>query len=178
MKSLSVLLIAVAAFAIGLGFSLDTTVSTGTGRVHNIGLMSQQQNLIIFGGSLLVAGVLALALSGRSRSSSTSSETGRRKCPNCAELVLNEARSCRYCQHTLTPLSEIVEQTEAERDAERKRMADLRQRDPEAARLAEEMLPQGICPNCDSEIPLISTDCKHCKAVFGPQSAWSVLPKR
>jgi hypothetical protein len=38
--------------------------------------------------------------------------------------------------------------------------------------------PWGICPNCDSKIPLDSIECPNskCKALFGPNSAWQVKP--
>ena len=34
----------------------------------------------------------------------------------------------------------------------------------------------GICPNCSKIIPLDAVECPHCPAVFGPESAWKVLP--
>lgn len=38
--------------------------------------------------------------------------------------------------------------------------------------------PWGICPNCDSKIPLNSIECPipKCYAQFGPNSAWKVKP--
>lgn len=36
--------------------------------------------------------------------------------------------------------------------------------------------PKGICPNCDSVIPVIVESCPKCKAVFGIGSAWQVRP--
>lgn len=43
-----------------VGMASDTTVASGTdfGRVHNIGLMQQQQNTMMFGGLLFVAGLV------------------------------------------------------------------------------------------------------------------------
>jgi ribosomal protein L40E len=38
-------------------------------------------------------------------------------------------------------------------------------------------IEMGICPNCDAIIPLSSTECPKCIAVFGQQSTWKVLPK-
>ena len=34
----------------------------------------------------------------------------------------------------------------------------------------------GVCPNCESVIPLASETCSKCKASFGPGSAWKVKP--
>jgi hypothetical protein len=36
--------------------------------------------------------------------------------------------------------------------------------------------PMGICPNCDSKIPLVSEMCHACTANFGPGAAWKVRP--
>ena len=48
----------------------------------------------------------------------------------------------------------------------------------EEAKRAAELLagPKGICPNCDSIIPLKSETCPKCKADFGVGSAWRVTP--
>ena len=45
------------------------------------------------------------------------------------------------------------------------------------AEQAYKLLPKGSCPNCDSVIPLASETCSICKAVFGPGSAWKVVPR-
>lgn len=34
----------------------------------------------------------------------------------------------------------------------------------------------GTCPSCGKVIPLQSTECKYCRALFGPDSAWSIRP--
>ena len=34
----------------------------------------------------------------------------------------------------------------------------------------------GVCPSCESVIPLLSSECPKCKAMFGPASAWRVRP--
>lgn len=44
-----------------IAFFMDTTVSTRFGDVHNIGLISKQQNYIFLGGILLIAGVITFA---------------------------------------------------------------------------------------------------------------------
>ena len=48
-----------------VGFALDTTVATDTdfGRVHNIGLMQQQRNTMMFGGLLFLGGILVWGFS-------------------------------------------------------------------------------------------------------------------
>jgi RNA polymerase subunit RPABC4/transcription elongation factor Spt4 len=173
MRTFGVLLCIGALIALVLGFSFDTSVSTGLGRVHNLGLMNEKQNIIIVGGAMLIAGALLLAITGREQSQPLSSEAGYRKCPNCAEFVKSEAKVCRFCQRELPSLLEI----EALEEADRKRLADSQARAAEEARQIEDRLPKGVCPNCDAIIPLSSLKCKHCDAHFGPGSAWSVLPK-
>lgn len=44
------------------------------------------------------------------------------------------------------------------------------------AQVAEELAPKGICPNCDRMINAHLTVCPHCKAHFGPGSAWKIKP--
>lgn len=41
-----------------IAFSLDTTVGTGSGRVHNIGLQAQQTMLLILGCALFIGGLV------------------------------------------------------------------------------------------------------------------------
>lgn len=53
------------------GFLMDTTVSTGSGRVHNIGLLRAQDNAIMLGGIVLIGGLL-MALLGRKSTETTS----------------------------------------------------------------------------------------------------------
>ncbi len=46
----------------------------------------------------------------------------------------------------------------------------------ERKRLADAQSPQGICPNCDSQISIYSDECPRCRASFGHGSAWTVKP--
>ena len=59
-------------------FIFDTSVESGVGRVHNIGLMRDQTNLMIFGGILAVAGIavvgIALGFAGHQQDIVTSSK--------------------------------------------------------------------------------------------------------
>jgi hypothetical protein len=59
MKKVWIILLVNAVILISVSLLMDTTVSTGYGdRVHNIGLQSRQQSLLLLGGFLLVAGVI------------------------------------------------------------------------------------------------------------------------
>ncbi|HWI81562.1 hypothetical protein, partial [Ramlibacter sp.] len=55
-------MIAVGALLALVALNLDTSVSTGFGRVHNIGLQSQQQMLLILGCVMFLAGVILFAV--------------------------------------------------------------------------------------------------------------------
>lgn len=106
MKSYGIALLVVGALAFLIGFDMDTTY----GGVHNIGLLNERQNIIIFAGIMTVIGAVFLGLASKNNvlegRSNTSSDT--RKCPFCAELVKAEAIICRHCQKDLPPLTESV----------------------------------------------------------------------
>jgi len=173
MKPFGVLLCIVAFLAIAFGFMYDTSVSTGLGgRVHNIGLMNDRQNILIVGGAMLIAGSLLLAISTHSKTEVAENTPGYSRCPSCAEMVKNEAKVCRHCQRDLPSLTEI----RAQEEAERQQLAEATQLGGEAARQAEERLPKGTCPNCKETIALASAECKHCGARFEQGSSWRVLP--
>lgn len=55
-------------------------------------------------------------------------------------------------------------------------LADL-EKQQEWRRVEEdERQPKGTCPSCKAIIPLASEECSKCKALFGPDSSWSVKP--
>lgn len=60
-KTISKFLIFFGIGVIVIALNMDTSVSTGYGRVQNIGLMSQQQNILIIGGLAFIAGVVLFA---------------------------------------------------------------------------------------------------------------------
>lgn len=108
MKQIGVIGLIIGICLFFVGFSMDTSVDSGTsfGRVNNIGLMKDQQNIIIFSGFLAVISTLILVFSGGEKASSKSQAvskqiSGSRKCPFCAEFVKIEAVICRFCQKEL-----------------------------------------------------------------------------
>lgn len=62
MKKIYEGLIGVGGALLVIAFFMDTTVSTRLGDVHNLGLISKQQNYIFLGGILLIAGVITFAV--------------------------------------------------------------------------------------------------------------------
>ena len=56
------LLVGLGALLVFISLGMDTTVSTGMGRVHNIGLQNQQQTFLILGCFLFLAGIILFAV--------------------------------------------------------------------------------------------------------------------
>ena len=65
MRVLAIILLAVGVVVIGLGLSVDRSVSTGFGRLDETGLMNDKQNLLIGGAVLLFAGLVIATLTRR-----------------------------------------------------------------------------------------------------------------
>jgi len=59
----------------------------------------------------------------------------------------------------------------AREQVERERLANLSEEERVYA-----LLPKGQCPNCDTVLPLTTEVCPECKAMFGPDSAWQLVP--
>jgi hypothetical protein len=108
MKGSGIALLIVGLLALALGLIMDTSVATGFGdtRVHNIGLLRQQQNLILVGIAVSILGVILLVFGRRS----SASEGGRsldasidshKTCPFCAEHIRKDAVVCRFCNREL-----------------------------------------------------------------------------
>lgn len=92
-----------AAGIVGLlaAMNMDVSVSSGLGRVSNIGLMAQRQNYIMVAGLAVLAGLL-MVIFGSKKTVSISDAVGSkdldtRSCPFCAETVKNAAIKCKHC---------------------------------------------------------------------------------
>lgn len=62
MKSAWKILIGLGVFLVLLSFGMDTTVSSGIGRVHNMGLQQDRQNMLILGCFMFMAGIVLYAV--------------------------------------------------------------------------------------------------------------------
>lgn len=88
--------------AIG-AMAMDVSVSTGMGRrVNNIGLMAQQQNYLIIGALVALAGLLMIIFGGKKQLTSQQitsimESKDSRPCPFCAESIKHAAIKCKHC---------------------------------------------------------------------------------
>ena len=68
MKGFGIFLLVVAALAFLVGFNMNTSVASGiVGRVQNIGLMNDRQNIIILAGVLAVVGAIFVGFGSQSK---------------------------------------------------------------------------------------------------------------
>ena len=106
MKILGFILLIVGIILGVVALNMDTTVASSSlmgsyRRVHNIGLMNDRQNYLIFSGIISLMGLILLLFG---RKSQNKNEEGSyldfKKCSQCAEKVKAEAKICRYCNYT------------------------------------------------------------------------------
>lgn len=88
LKKISKILIFFGIALIVIAFVMDTSVSSGYGRVHNIGLVSQQQNLLLIGGVSFLAGIILIATNQKSGSTENESavESAKIIIPNLSKI--------------------------------------------------------------------------------------------
>ena len=79
--------------------NMDVSVSTGMGRVNNLGLMADRQVHAIVGGMIALAGLVMMLLGGKGSASgrAETTEHDTRPCPLCAETIKNAAIKCKHC---------------------------------------------------------------------------------
>ena len=92
------------AIVVGIGWmifalSMDVSVSTGMGRVNNLGLMADRQLHTIVGGMIALAGLLMLLFGGNvlALPASMPTQMDTRPCPLCAETIKCAAIKCKHC---------------------------------------------------------------------------------
>lgn len=84
--------------------AMDVSVSSGAGRVNNIGLMANRQNLILIGGLMLLVGVI-MTIAGKRQKEADDSSSDSRACPICAETIKCAAVKCKHCGSEVASIS-------------------------------------------------------------------------
>ena len=122
MRNFGYFLLIVGLLCIVGALAMDVSVSSGTGRVNNIGLMAERQNFILIGGLLLLVGVI-MAVAGKRRIDAFDSSSEYRACPSCAEAIRCAAVKCKHCGSDVDSVNSrlgfnadaVVEPTEKEK---------------------------------------------------------------
>jgi len=96
MRGIGITVLMLGLLAIIGALAMDVSVSTGTGRVNNIGLIAEQQNYITIGGLMLLLGAV-LTVAGRRREVVIENGKDCRACPMCAETIKFAALKCKHC---------------------------------------------------------------------------------
>lgn len=100
-RSLGKLLVLAGIVGLVLSIGMDTSVSTGLGRVNNLGLMKDQQNYLMISLAIIVVGTILLLRrqpeSNDTKHVPTYESVATKTCPECAEQIMLDAKVCRFC---------------------------------------------------------------------------------
>tara|TARA_R110000824_G_scaffold143299_8_gene310908 strand:+ start:528 stop:1031 length:504 start_codon:yes stop_codon:yes gene_type:complete len=111
MKELGGIVAGIATLGLIFALSMSTTVSTGLGEVHNIGLMDRRQTYLMVSIAFVVIGI-GVFIAGAiidGKPASVPIEGSFRKCPECAESIKSEAKKCKHCGIAVEPIAQMCE---------------------------------------------------------------------
>lgn len=105
MRGLGIVGIVIGVLLLIVAISMDVTVSSGSGmgRVNNLGLIAERQNLTTIGGILLLAGLVMLIFGARQKAANSALSPDERPCPFCAEPIKRAAIKCKHCSTDVEP---------------------------------------------------------------------------
>lgn len=107
MKGFGTFILIVGVCWLVFALSMDVSVSTGLGRVNNLGLMADRQLHVIVGGMIALAGLIMLIFGGRAAAPAVSAPAVKdtRPCPLCAETIKLAAVKCKHCGADVEPVA-------------------------------------------------------------------------
>lgn len=106
-RGLGKLLVLAGIAGLVLSIGMDTSVSTGLGRVNNLGLMKDQQNYLMISLAIIVVGTILLLRRHPERTAGDHppayESVATKTCPECAEQIMLDAKVCRFCGNRVFP---------------------------------------------------------------------------
>jgi hypothetical protein len=134
MKKLGILLFCLGLVATILTLGMDTSVEVGGGRrVHNLGLLGQQQNFLGISLVIAVIGILLIIFGAKAKNSKigeleeiqeVTGSSDTRSCPYCAEKIKFQAIICRYCGKDVFPEDKPVSAVDTKAEAVSEKIID------------------------------------------------------
>ena len=120
MKKIGIFALIIGLVSLVATLGMDTSVASGYGRIHNIGLMNEKQNFLLVSVAMSIVGVVLLIFGYRNKQLGETSNNATRTCPFCAEQILAQAILCRYCHRDITPLTPVSTGEENQSDLSKK----------------------------------------------------------